>query len=114
MSYRYSRLKTEYLIPKRTIRKPWKISKRHWKKLRDLERRIARLYAQAGRELQETIDAYFEQFAKRDEEMRALIGDLLKLIPVENMAMISEFSASLEVKKITAMNTNSGLNRLEK
>ena len=29
--YRYSRLKTEYLIPKRTIRKPWKISKRHWK-----------------------------------------------------------------------------------
>ena len=30
------------------------------------------------------------------------------------MAMISEFSASLEVKKITAMNTNNGLNRLEK
>ena len=25
------RLKTEYLIPKRTIRKPWKTSKRHWK-----------------------------------------------------------------------------------
>ena len=44
------------------------------KKLRDLERRIAQLYAQAGRELQETIDAYFEQFAKRDEEMKALIG----------------------------------------
>ena len=39
---------------------------------------------------------------------------LLKLMPVENMAIISEFSASLEVKKITAMNTNSGLNRLEK
>lgn len=47
------------------------------KKLRDLERRIARLYAQAGRELQETIDAYFEQFAKRDEEMRALIGEVV-------------------------------------
>lgn len=47
------------------------------KKLRDLERRIARLYAQAGRELQETIDAYFEQFAKRDEEMRALIGEIV-------------------------------------
>lgn len=44
------------------------------KKLLALERRIARLYAQAGRELQETIDAYFEQFAKRDEEMKALIG----------------------------------------
>ena len=35
----------------------------------------------------------------------------LKLIPVENMAMISEFSASFEVKKITAMKTNNGLNR---
>ena len=29
-------------------------------------------------------------------------------------AIISEFSASLEVKKITAMKTNSGLNRLAK
>ncbi|CCZ48037.1 unknown [Bacteroides sp. CAG:661] len=38
----------------------------------------------------------------------------LKLMPVENMAMISEFSASFEVKKMTAMNTNSGLNRLAK
>lgn len=47
------------------------------KKLRDLERRIARLYAQAGRELQSTIDAYFEQFAKREEEMRALIGEIV-------------------------------------
>lgn len=47
------------------------------KKLLALERRIARIYAQAGRELQETIDAYFEQFAKRDEEMRALIGEIV-------------------------------------
>ena len=47
------------------------------KKLRDLERRIARLYAQAGRELQATIDAYFEQFAKRDEEMKALVGEIV-------------------------------------
>ena len=38
----------------------------------------------------------------------------LKLIPAENIAMISEFSASLEVKKITAMKTNKGLNRLAK
>lgn len=44
------------------------------KKLAALERRIAKLYREAGKELQETIDAYFEQFAKRDEEMKALIG----------------------------------------
>ena len=42
--------------------------------LAKLERRIAKLYREAGKELQETIDAYFEQFAKRDEEMKALIG----------------------------------------
>lgn len=39
-----------------------------------MERRIARLYREAGEELQATIDAYFEQFKKRDEEMKALIG----------------------------------------
>ena len=44
------------------------------KKLAALERRIAKLYREAGEELQTTIDAYFEQFAKRDEEMKALIG----------------------------------------
>lgn len=44
------------------------------KELAKLERRIARLYREAGEELQATIDAYFEQFAKRDEEMKALIG----------------------------------------
>lgn len=42
--------------------------------LKKLERRIARLYREAADELQETIDRYFEQFKKRDEEMRALIG----------------------------------------
>lgn len=42
--------------------------------LAKLERRIAKLYREAGKELQETIDTYFEQFAKRDEEMKALIG----------------------------------------
>lgn len=42
--------------------------------LAKLERRIAKLYREAGGELQETIDAYFEQFKKRDEEMKALIG----------------------------------------
>lgn len=44
------------------------------KELAKLERRIARLYREAGKELQATIDAYFDQFKKRDEEMKALIG----------------------------------------
>lgn len=44
------------------------------KQLAKLERRIAKLYREAGKELQATIDAYFEQFKKRDEEMKALIG----------------------------------------
>lgn len=42
--------------------------------LKKLERRIARLYREAADELQETNDSYFDQFKKRDEEMRALIG----------------------------------------
>lgn len=44
------------------------------KELAKLERRIATLYREAEKELQATIDAYFEQFKKRDEEMKALIG----------------------------------------
>ena len=44
------------------------------KELAKLEQRIAELYHEAGAELQKTIDAYFEQFKKRDEEMKALIG----------------------------------------
>ena len=44
------------------------------KELAKLERRIATLYREAGEELQATIYAYFEQFKKRDEEMKALIG----------------------------------------
>lgn len=44
------------------------------KELAKLERRIAKLYREAGKELQATIDAYFEQFKKRDEEMKDLIG----------------------------------------
>ena len=44
------------------------------KELAKLERRIATLYREAGEELQATIDEYFEQFKKRDEEMKALIG----------------------------------------
>ena len=34
--------------------------------------------------------------------------------PDANMAMISELPASFEVKKMTAMNTKSGLKRLAK
>lgn len=44
------------------------------KELAKLERRIAKLYREAGKELQAIIDAYFEQFKKRDEEMKAMIG----------------------------------------
>ena len=46
------------------------------KQLAALERRIARLYQEASEELQETIDAYFEQFKKRDAEMKELIGTI--------------------------------------
>ena len=35
-------------------------------------------------------------------------------MPPERMAMISEFAAILEVKKMTVMNTNNGLNMLMK
>lgn len=44
------------------------------RKLAALERRIARVYREARDDLQETIDAYFESFRKRDEEMKKLIG----------------------------------------
>lgn len=46
------------------------------RELAALERRIAQLYKTAGDELQETIDAYFEQLAKKDEEMKSLIGTM--------------------------------------
>lgn len=47
------------------------------KQLAALERRIAKLYRGAGDELQETIDAYFEQFAERDKEMKSLVGSVI-------------------------------------
>ena len=37
-------------------------------------------------------------------------SNLLKLTPDDRIAMISELSASFEVKKITAINVNKGLN----
>ena len=39
---------------------------------------------------------------------------LRKLMPLASMAMISDLSASCEVKKITVMNVNSGLKILIK
>ena len=42
--------------------------------LAGLEARVAAVYGEAARELQGTIEAYFESFAKRDGEMKALIG----------------------------------------
>lgn len=46
------------------------------RELEALEKRIAKLYSEAGDELQETIDEYFKKFEKRDKEMRALIGTI--------------------------------------
>ena len=45
--------------------------------LKKLERRIASIYRKARDELQETVDAYFESFAKRVEEMKDLIGTVV-------------------------------------
>lgn len=45
--------------------------------LADLEKRIAAEYKKAADELQEKIDAYFESFAKRDAETKALIGTIV-------------------------------------
>lgn len=42
--------------------------------LAKLERRIAKVYKDATAEMQESVTAYFESFAKRDEEMKKLIG----------------------------------------
>lgn len=42
--------------------------------LNALEQRIAAIYRQAADEMKDTIAAYFASFAKRDAEMRSLIG----------------------------------------
>lgn len=46
------------------------------RELAALEKRIAKLYSEAGDELQETIDEYFENFFKRDAAMKSLIGTI--------------------------------------
>lgn len=45
--------------------------------LKALERRIARVYREARDELQDAIDAYFESFRERDEEMKKLVGQVV-------------------------------------
>ena len=47
------------------------------KELAKLERRIASVYVEAAKELQETVDNYFKQFEKRDAEMKELIGTVV-------------------------------------
>ena len=44
--------------------------------LERLERRIARVYREARKDLQKTIKAYFESFKAREEEMKKLIGTI--------------------------------------
>ena len=47
------------------------------KELAKLERRIASVYGEAAKELQETVDNYFRQFEKRDAEMKELISTVV-------------------------------------
>ena len=47
------------------------------KELAKLEHRIASVYGEAAKELQETVDNYFRQFEKRDAEMKELIGTVV-------------------------------------
>lgn len=47
------------------------------KELAKLERRIASVYGEAAKELQETVDNYFRQFEKRDAEMKDMIGTVV-------------------------------------
>lgn len=47
------------------------------KELAKLEKRIASVYRQASNDLEDKIDAYFESFAKRDEETKSLIGTVV-------------------------------------
>jgi len=57
-------------------RKPDEAHRLTDKELAALEKRISAVYKEAAEELQKTIDAYFESFEERDEEMKALIGTI--------------------------------------
>uniref|UniRef100_A0AAU8B5W5 Minor capsid protein n=1 Tax=Dulem virus 33 TaxID=3145751 RepID=A0AAU8B5W5_9CAUD len=47
------------------------------KELDALEKRIASVYKQARDDIQDQVTAYFQSFAKRDEEMKELIGTIV-------------------------------------
>lgn len=57
--------------------KPDPAHRRTDRELASLEQRIAAEYKKAAEELQEKVDAYFEQFKKRDAEQKALIGTIV-------------------------------------
>lgn len=57
--------------------KPDSAHKQTDRELASLEQRIAAEYKKAAEELQEKVDAYFEQFKKRDAEQKALIGTIV-------------------------------------
>ena len=42
--------------------------------LAKLEKRISSVYGETAKELQKTIDEYFDSFARRDKEMQDMIG----------------------------------------
>ena len=44
--------------------------------LEKLEKRIARVYRQASKDMQKTIEDYFARFVERDQKMRSLIGTI--------------------------------------
>lgn len=58
-------------------RKPDPAHRRTDRELASLEQRIAAEYKKAAEELQEKVDAYFEQFKKRNAEQKALIGSIV-------------------------------------
>lgn len=55
------------------MKKPDEAHQMTEQRLADLERRIARIYAEAADELQDTINAYFADFRRRDAKMKALL-----------------------------------------
>lgn len=44
--------------------------------LEKLEKRIARVYRQASKDMQKTIEDYFARFVERDQKMRSLVGTI--------------------------------------
>lgn len=57
--------------------KPDKAHRLTDQELAALEKRIAAVYREAAEEMQDKVDAYFQSFAKRDAEQKALIGTIV-------------------------------------